>query len=80
MKGPMKLIDAVLGVMQCQVCDARHGASRQIRYYAAAWQCSSKQCPTNQEYWDDRKKRLVKPDWEKLLGFASSSKQSRAST
>ena len=56
MKGPMELIDAVLGVMQCQVCGARHGASRQIRYYAAAWQCSSKQCPTNQEYWDDRKK------------------------
>jgi hypothetical protein len=70
MNGPMKLIDAVLGAMQCQVCGAWHGASRHTRYYyAAAWQCSSKQCPTNQEYWDDRKKRLVKPDWKKTAGI-----------
>lgn len=80
MKGPMKLINAVLGVMQCQVCGACHGASRHVRYYyPAVWQCSSKQCPTNQEFWDDRKKLLVKPDWEKLLRFANSPRQSRAS-
>jgi hypothetical protein len=67
-EGPMRLINAVLGVMECRVCGSRHGASRHVRrYFPMSWQCSNKQCPTNQDYWDPRKKCFVKLRWGKLL-------------
>lgn len=74
MKGPMKLIDASCGLMECRVCGSRHTASLQsghdradgiTRYYRGSWQCSNEQCPSNQKEWDERKKRFVKPNWRR---------------
>jgi len=75
MKGPMKLIDASSGLMECRVCGSRHYASLQsgylhanrvYQYYSGSWQCSNDQCPSNEKEWDGKKERYVKPNWRKL--------------
>lgn len=69
MKGPMKLIDAAYGIMQCRVCGSHHTAN--IRpgggFYRGAWQCSFSQCESNQRVWDVEKQKFVKPNWRKLV-------------
>jgi hypothetical protein len=76
MKGPMKLIDASSGLMECRVCGSCHHASLQpgcqradgiANYYKGSWQCSNEYCPSNQKEWDAGKQRYVKPDWRKLV-------------
>lgn len=76
MKGPMKVIDAHSGLMECRVCGARHYASIQsgseradgvTRYYRGTYQCSSESCPSNSKQWDEGLQRLVKPNWRKLV-------------
>jgi hypothetical protein len=80
MKGPMKLIDASSGLMECRVCCSRHVASIQsgseradgvTRFYHGSWQCSDEYCPSNQKVWDERKVRSVKPNWRKLVEAAT---------
>ena len=75
MRGPMKLIDASSGLMECRVCGSSHfaciqsGAERvsgKAAYYRGSYQCSNEQCPSNQKEWDERKQRFVKEDWRKL--------------
>jgi len=75
MKGPMKLINASSGLMECRVCGCRHYASLQsgseradgmTRYYKGSYQCSGERCPSNRKQWDVSKQRLVKPDWRLL--------------
>lgn len=72
MKGPMKLVNASTGMMECRVCGSRHFANLQsgylradgvTRYYRGSWQCANERCPSNQREWDERKQRFVKPDW-----------------
>lgn len=76
MKGPMKLIDASSGLMECQLCGSSHIASIQsgleradgiTRYHRGSYQCSNEQCPSNQKEWDGSKQRYVKPNWRKLV-------------
>ena len=76
MRGPMKLIDASSGSMECCLCGSFHHASLQsgylrangkTNYYRGSWQCSNENCPSNQKVWDAAKQRDVKPDWRKLL-------------
>ena len=76
MKGPMKLIDASSGLMECRVCGSRHYASIQsgseradgvTRYYRGSYQCSNEGCPSNCKKWDESDQRFVKPDWRKLV-------------
>jgi hypothetical protein len=80
MKGPMKVIDASSGLMECQVCGSRHVASLQsgsdradgiTRYYRGSYQCSNEHCPCNQKAWDESKQRYVKPNWRKLVEAAA---------
>jgi hypothetical protein len=80
MKGPMKLIDATSGLMECRVCGSRHSANLQsgylradgiTRYYRGSYQCSNERCPSNRKEWDESKKRYVKPDWRKLVKAAA---------
>jgi hypothetical protein len=80
MKGPMKLIDASSGLMECRVCASRHVASLQsgyqradgvTRFYRGSCQCSNENCPSNEKAWDERKLRYVKPDWRKLVEAAT---------
>jgi hypothetical protein len=80
MKGPMKLIDASSGLMECRVCASRHVASLQsgyqradgvTRFYRGSWQCSNEYCPSNEKAWDERKQRFVKPEWRKLVEAAT---------
>ncbi len=75
MKGPMQLINASSGLMECRVCGFRHIASIQsgyerasgrTAYYRGSYQCGNEQCPSNRKEWDERKQRLVKPDWRKF--------------
>jgi|SRR5579871_1526930 len=70
MKGPMKLIDASSGLMECGVCGSCHYASIQsgseradgiTRYYRGSYQCSDEQCPSNRKQWGESQKRFVKP-------------------
>ncbi len=77
MKGPMKLIDGVSGLMECGVCGSRHYGSLQsgseradgvTRFYKGSHQCSDEQCPSNVKAWDVVKQRFVKPNWRKLVG------------
>ncbi len=79
MRGPMKVIDASSGLMECRACGSRHCASLQsgylradgvTRFYKGSWQCGNEQCPSNIKTWDAAKQRDVKPDWRKLV-FAS---------
>ena len=74
MKGPMKLIDASSGLMECGVCGFRHYAILQsgleradgiTRYYRGSYQCSNEYCPSNSKKWDEGLQRFVKPDWRK---------------
>lgn len=76
MKGPMKLLDASTGLMECRVCGSQHWASLQSgyeradgvnRYFRGSWQCSNEQCPSNRKEWDEGKKRFVKPNWRELV-------------
>jgi hypothetical protein len=76
MKGPMKLIDASSGLMECRVCGSRHCGNLQsgleradgvTRYRKGSYQCSNKHCPSNQKEWDEGKQRYVKPNWRKLV-------------
>jgi hypothetical protein len=55
MKGPMKLIDASSGLMECSVCGSRHNARLQsgseradgkTNFYRGSWQCSNERCPS----------------------------------
>jgi hypothetical protein len=80
MRGPMKLIDASSGLMECRVCGSRHGASLQsgyeradgvTRYYRGSWQCSNEHCPSNVKEWNADKQRFVKPNWRKLVQAAA---------
>lgn len=80
MKGPMKLIDASSGLMECRVCGSRHGASLQsgylradgvTRYHRGTWQCSNDYCPSNDKEWDGKRERYVKPNWRKLVEAAT---------
>jgi hypothetical protein len=80
MQGPMKLIDASSGLMECRVCGSRHAASLQsglgradgvTRYYRGSHQCSNEQCPSNQKQWDAEKNRFVKPNWRNLVNGAT---------
>lgn len=75
MQGPMKLIDASSGLMECRVCGSPHYASLQsgylradgvTNYFRGSWQCANEQCPSNQKAWDAAKQRFVKPNWRKL--------------
>jgi len=61
MRGPMKLIDASSGLMECGVCGSCHQASLQsgylradgkTTYYRGSWQCSNEHCPSNIKTWD----------------------------
>jgi len=80
MRGPMKLIDADTGRMECRVCGYRHCANLQsgleradgvTRYYRGSYQCGSEQCPSNEKEWDEQKQRYVKPDWRRLVQQAA---------
>ena len=80
MRGPMKLIDASSGLMECCVCGSRHFASLQsgleradgvTRYFRGSWQCSDENCPSNQKQWDEQKMRSEKPDWRTLVEVAN---------
>ena len=80
MRGPMKLIDAGSGLMECPVCGSCHYASLQsgferadgiTRFRRGSWQCPNEDCPSNQKEWDAAKKRDLKPDWRKLLAGAA---------
>ncbi len=80
MRGPMKVIDASSGLMECRVCGSCHSASLQsgseradgvTRYFRGSWQCSDENCPSNQQEWDERKLRSVKPNWRKLVEAAT---------
>jgi hypothetical protein len=80
MKGPMKLIDASSGLMECRVCGSRHFASLQsgseradgvTRYFRGSWQCSDGYCPSNQRAWDEQKQQFVKPGWRTLAETAA---------
>jgi len=75
-QGPMKLIDAYSGLMECRVCGSRHCGNLQsgseradgvTRYHQGSYQCSWDQCPSNQKEWDESKQRYVKPNWRKLV-------------
>lgn len=75
MRGPMKLIDASSGLMECRVCGSRHCGNLQsgleradgvTRYRKGSYQCSNENCPCNQREWNERKQRYVKPNWRKL--------------
>ena len=55
MKGPMKLIDASSGLMECPACGSTHNARLQsehdradgiTRYCRGSYQCSNEQCPS----------------------------------
>ena len=76
MKGPMKLIDASSGLMECRICGSRHYASLQsgterddgvTNYFRGSWQCGNENCPSNEKKWDVAKQRFVKPNWRKLV-------------
>lgn len=80
MRGPMKVIDASSGLMECRVCGSRHVANLQsgldqadgvTRYRKGSYQCSNEQCPSNEKEWDEKKKRFVKPNWRKLVEAAT---------
>jgi len=80
MKGPMKLLDASSGLMECCVCSSRHFASLQsgseradgvTRYFRGSWLCSDEYCPSNQKAWDEQKQQFVKLDWRKLVETAT---------
>ncbi len=82
MRGPMKVIDARSGLMQCRVCDSRHVASIQsgsersdgaTRYHKGSYQCSEQECPSNIKKWDKGKQRLVNPNWRMLVQHSPSS-------
>lgn len=75
MRGPMKLIDASSGLMECRICGSRHYANIQSgaeradgvpNYFRGSWQCGNEHCPSNEKKWDVAKQRDVKPDWRKL--------------
>ena len=63
MKGPMKLIEASSGLMECRVCGSNHYANMKSGggYHRGSFQCSNEQCPSNVKLWDEEKKRFVKP-------------------
>ena len=46
MKGTMKLINQYTGLMECEVCKARHWANIKPqsngKYYRGSWQCQNK--------------------------------------
>ena len=74
MKGPMELINASCGLMECSVCGSSHYASLQsgydradgiTRFRRGSWQCSNEHCPSNYKEWDADKQRFVKRDWRK---------------
>lgn len=76
MRGPMKLIDANSGLMECPVCGSWHHASLQSGYERAdgitrfrrgSWQCSNEYCPSNQKGWNAPTQRFVKRDWHKMV-------------
>lgn len=76
MRGPMKVIDASSGLMECRVCGSCHHASLQSGYdradgkanfFRGSWQCSNEHCPSNQREWDKATQRYVKTDWRKLV-------------
>lgn len=76
MQGPMKLIDAYSGLMECRVCGSRHCGNLQsgleradgiTRYRKGSYQCSNEHCPCNQREWNERKQRYIKPNWRKLV-------------
>jgi len=80
MKGPMKLIDASSGLMECRVCGSRHCGNLQsgleradgiTRYRRGSYQCSNEHCPCNQREWNERKQRYAKPNWRKLVQAAA---------
>lgn len=80
MKGPMKLIDAYSGLMECRVCGSRHCGTLQsgleradgiTRYRKGSYQCSNEHCPCNQREWNERKQRYAKPNWRKLAQAAA---------
>lgn len=80
MKGPMRLINAGSGLMECRVCGSQHNASLQsgldradgvTRYYRGSWQCSNEHCPSNGKEWDANRQRFVKPNWRKLVQAAA---------
>jgi hypothetical protein len=75
MKGPMKLIDASSGLMECRICGSGHHASLQscseradgiTNYFRGSWQCGNEQCPSNIKAWDVAQQHFVKPNWRKL--------------
>jgi len=75
MKGPMKLIDASSGLMECRLCGSRHCGNLQsgleradgiTRYRKGSYQCSDEICPSNRKEWDASKQRYIKPNWRKL--------------
>ena len=83
MKGPMKLINASSGLMECGVCGSQHNASLQsglkradgvTRYYRGSWQCGNEQCPSNEKEWDEQKQRFVKPNWRGLKPVKAAAK------
>jgi hypothetical protein len=76
MKGPMKIINASSGLMECRVCGSVHMASLQsgseradgiTRYYKGSYQCGDAGCPSNCKKWDENERRYVKPNWRKLM-------------
>jgi len=76
MRGPMKVINASTGIMECRVCSSRHWANLQsgylradgvTRYFRGSWQCGNEQCVSNRKEWDEGKKRFVKPKWRELV-------------
>ncbi len=76
MKGPMRLINASSGLMECRICGSIHYASLQsgaeradgvTRYYKGSHQCSNEGCPSNRKQWDESKQRYAKPNWRKLV-------------
>jgi len=80
MKGPMKVIDASSGLMECRVCGSRHAANLQsgllradgvTTYYRGSYQCGNEQCPSNEKEWDEGKNRFVKPNWRMLVEGAA---------
>jgi hypothetical protein len=80
MKGPMKLIDASSGLMECRVCGSRHFASLQsgylradgvTRFYRGSWQCGNEVCLSNQKGWNEQKQQFAKPDWRMLVDAAA---------
>jgi len=76
MKGPMEVINASSGLMECRVCGSRHYASLQsgleradgvTRYFRGSYKCSNESCLSNDRQWHEGLQRFVKPNWRKLV-------------